>query len=60
MPGRQPPPASGSYFAGSSAQGPIPLPLAGLTKFDHVPDVARIYDSGDIVIYHLGEVDYAG
>ena len=54
------PPASGSYFAGSSAQGPIPLPLAGLTKFDHVSDVARIYDSGDIVIYHLGEVDYAG
>ena len=22
--------------------------------------MARIYDSGDIVIYHLGEVDYAG
>ena len=53
-------PASGSYFTGGPAQYTHPLPLAGLTKFNHVPDVARIYDSGDIVIYHLGEVDYAG
>jgi hypothetical protein len=53
-------PASGSYFPGDSGQYTTPLPLAGLTKFDHVADVARIYDSGDIVIYHLGQVDYAG
>jgi hypothetical protein len=53
-------PASGSYFAGDSAQYTRPLPQADLTKFNHVPDVARIYDSGNIVIYHLGEVDYAG
>ena len=54
-------PASGSYFPGkNSAQYTHPLPLADLTKFNHIPDVARIYDSGDIVIYHLGEVDYAG
>ena len=54
-------PASGSYFPGNnSAQYTHPLPLADLTKFNHVPDVARIYDSGDIVIYHLGDVDYAG
>ena len=30
-----------------------PLPLADLTKFDHVPGVARVYDSGNIVIYNL-------
>jgi hypothetical protein len=54
-------PASGSYFAGNDPGGYTrPLPLTDLTKFDHVPQVARIYDSGDIVIYHLGEVDYAG
>jgi len=54
-------PASGSYFPGNGpATYTHPLPLADLTKFDHVPDVARIYDSGDIVIYHLGDVDYAG
>lgn len=53
-------PASGSYFANDSAQYTHPLPLADLTKFDHVPHVARIYDSGDIVVYDLGDVDYAG
>jgi hypothetical protein len=53
-------PASGSYFADDAAVYTRPLPLADLTKFDHVADVARIYDSGDIVIYHLGTVDYAG
>ncbi len=54
-------PASGSYFPGNGpATYTHPLPLADLTKFDHVPHVARIYDSGDIVIYHLGDVDYAG
>ena len=54
-------PASGSYFPGNDP-GPYthPLPLADLTKFNHVPGVARIYDSGNIVIYHLGYVDYAG
>ncbi len=54
-------PASGSYFPGNDpGRYTHPLPLADLTKFDHVPHVARIYDSGDIVIYHLGYVDYAG
>jgi hypothetical protein len=53
-------PASGSYFGSGPAEYTHPLPLADLTKFDHVADVARIYDSGDIVIYHLGDVDYAG
>lgn len=54
-------PASGSYFPGNDpGVYTRPLPLADLTKFNNVPGVARIYDSGDIVIYHLGYVDYAG
>jgi len=54
-------PASGSYFPGNDpGVYTHPLPLADLTKFNHVPGVARIYDSGNIVIYHLGYVDYAG
>jgi len=30
-----------------------PMPLASLEKFDALPGVARIYDSGDIVIYDI-------
>jgi len=30
-----------------------PLPRAGLTKFDGVPGVSRVYDSGDIEIYDM-------
>ena len=37
-----------------------PLPLAGLTKFNHVPGVARVYDSGNIVIYDLKSSAYYG
>jgi hypothetical protein len=46
-------PASGTYFPGESYTGTRPLPIADLTKFDHVPGIARIYDSGNIVIYDL-------
>jgi hypothetical protein len=54
-------PASGAYFPGNDPGNYTrPLPLADLSKFEHIPDVARIYDSGDIVIYHVGDIDYAG
>lgn len=49
----------GSYFMGSSSSPTKPLPLADLTKYDHVPGVPRIYDSGDIVIYNLQGPGYA-
>jgi hypothetical protein len=52
-------PASGSYFPDGSYTGPDPLPMADLTKFDHLPGAARIYDSGNIVIYDLGGARYA-
>jgi hypothetical protein len=28
-----------------------PIPLAALRKFDHVPGLDRVYDSGNIAIY---------
>lgn len=55
-------PASGQYFPVDPNAGKYtrPLPLAGLTKFDHVPGVARIYDSGNIVVYDVEGSAYYG
>jgi hypothetical protein len=55
-------PVSGQYFPVDPNVGKYtrPLPLAGLTKFNHVPGVARIYDSGNIVIYDLKGSAYYG
>ena len=55
-------PASGQYFTVDPNAGKYtrPLPLAGLTKFNHVPGVARVYDSGNIVIYDLWGSAYYG
>jgi hypothetical protein len=55
-------PASGQYFPVDPNVGRYtrPLPLADLIKFDHVPGVARIYDSGNIVIYDLQGSAYYG
>ena len=48
-------PASGEYFALDQKTGAYthPLPLADMTKFNRIPGVARVFDSGDIVIYDL-------
>jgi hypothetical protein len=55
-------PVSGQYFPVDPNVGKYtrPLPLAGLTKFNHVPGVARVYDSGNIVIYDLKDSAYYG
>ena len=55
-------PASGQYFPVDPNAGKYtrPLPLADLTKFNHVPGVARMYDSGNIVIYDLKGSAYYG
>lgn len=55
-------PASGQYFPGDPPPGTYtrPLPLADLTKFDHVTGIARIYDSGNIVIYDVEGSAYYG
>jgi hypothetical protein len=55
-------PASGEYFPEDTNTGGYthPLALAGLTKFNHIAGVARIYDSGNIVIYNLKSSAYYG
>lgn len=52
-------PVSGSYFMGDTGTYSKPIPAADLTKFDHLPGVPRVYDSGDIVIYNLQGPGYA-
>ncbi len=54
-------PASGQYFPVDPDVGTYkhPLPRADLAKFNRLPGVARIYDSGDIVVYDLkGSASY--
>jgi hypothetical protein len=48
-------PASGSYFPvdPNADRYRHPLPAADLSKFNAVPGIARMYDSGNIVIYKL-------
>jgi hypothetical protein len=36
-----------------------PIPRAALDKFDTIPDVSRVFDSGDIVIYDVGALSHA-
>jgi hypothetical protein len=48
-------PVRGWYFDGQE-EPPFytePLPLSGLTKFDDMDYVSRIFDSGDIIIYQI-------
>jgi hypothetical protein len=54
-------PASGQYFPVDPNAGRYtrPLPLADLTKFNHVHGIARIYDAGNIVIYGLRGLGHA-
>jgi hypothetical protein len=48
-------PASGLYFPidPNADRYRHPLPAADLTKFNGAPGIARVYDSGNIVIYKL-------
>jgi len=52
-------PSSGTYFAGQTSAVRRPIPLPDLTKFDDVPSLPRVYDSGNIVIYNLQGPGYA-
>jgi hypothetical protein len=44
----------GSIFQQSDGC-PAPLPRADLAKFDAVPGMTRVYDSGNIIVYRLSE-----
>lgn len=39
-----------------AGQHTTPIPLASLQKFDGLPGVSRIYDSGDIIIYDVSRL----
>ncbi len=54
------PPMFGIYVENGEpiAEHDKPLPLAALTKFDTLPYVSRLYDSGDISIYDVRSLSY--
>lgn len=48
-------PPSGSYFISQSSACQAPMPRQDLAKFGSVPGMNRLYDSGNIIVYSLGE-----
>jgi hypothetical protein len=55
------PPMFGIYVENGEpgiAERDMPLPLTALTKFDRLPYVSRLYDSGDISIYDVRSLSY--
>ncbi len=54
-------PADGKYFPVDPQAGKYthPLPLSDLAKFRRIPGIARVYDSGNIVIYDLTGAGHA-
>lgn len=49
---------NGIYFPGDTTMPTKPLPLANLTKFNHIEGVARVYDDGTINFYDLVSLGY--
>ena len=49
---------NGVYFPGDTTTPTKPLPLANLTKFNHIQGVARVYDDGTITFYDLVSLGY--
>ena len=55
-------PLVGFYFEPGepgSYQRKVPISLEALTKFSTIPKINRVFDSGDIVIYDVGELTNA-
>ena len=36
----------------------MPVPITALSKFHHLPNIGRIFDSGDIIIYDVESIYY--
>jgi hypothetical protein len=51
-------PLNGTYFPGDTTFVTKTLPLANLTKFNHITGVARVFDDGNINIYYLQSLGY--
>jgi hypothetical protein len=52
------PPGGGAYFPGDTVIPTTTIPLTGLTKYNHIEGVARVYDDGTINIYDLVSLGY--
>jgi hypothetical protein len=52
------PAGGGTYFPGDTEPPTKTIPLAGLTKFNHVQGIARVYDDGTINFYDLVTLGY--
>ena len=51
-------PPAGTYFPGDTTLVTKTLPLANLTKYNHIDGVARVYDDGTINFYDLVSLGY--
>jgi hypothetical protein len=51
-------PPSGGYFEDQTNSPTSPLPLANLTKYNHIEGVARVYDDGTINFYSIQAQGY--
>jgi hypothetical protein len=51
-------PPAGVYFPGDTTFATKTIPLANLTKYDHVNGIARVYDDGNIKFYDIVSLGY--
>ena len=51
-------PPAGTYFPGETTFATKTIPLANLTKYDHVNGISRVYDDGNIKFYDLVSLGY--
>jgi hypothetical protein len=51
-------PPAGNYWGDQTSASTSPLPLAYITKYDHIDDVPRVYDDGTIRFYDLVSLGY--
>ncbi len=49
-------PPAGNYFTDETSSPTSPLPSANITKYNHIEDVARVYDDGTINIYDMHDL----
>jgi hypothetical protein len=52
------PPGGVPYFPGDTTPPVKPIPLANLTKYNHIRGVAHVFDDGNINIYDLVSLGY--
>ncbi|MBO0883678.1 MAG: hypothetical protein J2P17_25750, partial [Mycobacterium sp.] len=51
-------PPAGNYFTDQLQGASSTIPLANLTKYNHIEGVARVYDDGTINFYDLVSLGY--